>query len=368
MKRKLNVGKLILVIGAALAVLGLLFYILYLAFGKEEQVLSYARMSIESGYEYDVSDNYLTYMTDDSLEQVNLKSDAMISISLNAENIGFSVSSTMTAFFADSQFQIRGMKEPLNFTGTVRSLAAGNKYCAVLMKRNGNGLDTILLYNASGEEMFSPIDFSDNKVVSFGFDTADGRETLWVICVNIESATPATTVRLYDFNNNGSMSYYPVFYDQFIEQLAFSDDSVFIIGTQEIVRYARTGSREQYRVPIYGKKVIDYRVGDEYVYFLLQPRDEENARHVLYVMALAESDSANETAMTLSCGEDIISCFLQSGGIRVITPTRYLSYSYSGKLSRDVPLENRADTAVELDASRFLLVSGDDCYFVTILV
>lgn len=369
MKRRINVGKLILVIGGALAALGLLFYILYLAFGKEEEVLSYAKMPIESGYEYDVSGNYLTYMTDDSIEQVNLKSNLKTSIQLQAENIGFSVSSSITAFYAGSNFQIlRGMENYKTLTGSIRSLAAGNKYCAVLMKSRGSGLDSIIIFNASGEPMFEQIDFSDNKVVSFGFDTADGRETLWVICVNIESANPATTVRLYDFNNNGSMSYYPVFYDQFIEQLAFSEDSVFIIGTQEIVRYSRTGSREQYRVGIYGKKVIDYRVGDEYVYFLLQPRDEENARHVLYVMGLAESDSANETSMTLSSGEDIVNCFLQSGGVRVITPTRYLSYSYSGKLSRDVVLESRADNAVELDENRFLLVSGDDCYFVTVLV
>lgn len=367
MKSKLKLGRLLIVAIGGIAVLGLVFYVLYLAFGKEEEVLSYAQMPIESGYEYDVSDNYLTYMTEDSVEQVNLKSNSMISIPLHAENIGFSVSSSMTAFYAGSDFLIRG-HDYVPLTGTIRSLAAGNKYCAVLMKSRGSGLDSIVIFNASGQLMFEPIDFSDNKVVSFGFDTADGRETLWVICVNIESASPATTVRLYDFNNNGSMSYYPVFYDQFVEQLAFSEDSVFIIGTQHIVRYSRTGSREQYRVGIYGKKVVDYRIGDDYVYFLLQPRNTENAKHVLYVMGLAESDSANETSMTLSCGEDIVNCFLQSGGIRVITPTRYLSYSYSGKLSHEVPLVNKTDTAVKLDSNRFLLVSGNDCYFVTILV
>lgn len=367
MKAKINYARLILVIVGILGSLAIIFYVLYLAFGKEEVVLSYVEMSIEGGYEYDVSDNYLTYMTDDSVEQVNLKSDAMVSIELKAENVGFSVSSTMSAFYAGSKFIIRGHDE-VTLTGTIRSLSAGNKYCAVLMKSRGTGLDSIVIFNASGQQMFNQIDFSDTKVVSFGFDTADGRETLWVICVNIESSTPATTVRLYDFNNNGSMSYYPVFYDQFVEQLAFSEDSVFIIGTQDIVRYSRTGSREQYRVGIYGKKVINYLIGDDYTYFLLQPRDEETAKHTLYVMALAEADNANATSMTLSSGEDIVNCFLQSGGIRVITPTRYLSYNYSGKLSRDVLLEHRADTAVELDSNRFLLVSGEDCYFVTILV
>lgn len=366
MKRKIKVGKLILTLLGIAASLGIIFYVLYLAFGKEEAVLSYMEMSIESGYEYDVSGNYLTYMTDDSVEQVNLKTNDIISIELKAENIGFSVSSSMTAFYAGSDFQIRG-HEQLTLTGTIRSLAAGNKYCAVLKTNMNTGRDTIAIFTASGQQVFDPIDFTDNKVVSFGFDTADGRETLWVICVNIESATPATTIRLYDFNNNGSMSYYPVFYDQFIEQLAFSQNSVFIIGTQDIIRYSRTGSREQYRMNIYGKKVIDYRIGDDYVYFLLQPRSEEAAKHTLYVMALAEADTANATSMTLSSGEDIVNCFLQSGGIRVITATRYLSYSYSGKLSRDIPLEHRADNAVKLDNDRFLLVGNGECYFVTIL-
>ena len=363
-KKKINTGKLIIFAVAALSALGLVIFLMYLAFGKEEDVLSYTSMPIESGYAYDVSDHYLTYMTDNSLEQVNLKDNSRTTTNIYAADGGFSVSSTMTAFYSGSDFQIRGYNA-VSLTGTIRSVAAGSKYCAVLRTSNSSNLDSIVMFNASGQPVFDTIEFNDNKVISFGFDTADGRETLWVICVNIESSTPATTIHLYDFNNDGALTYYPVFYDQFIEQLAFTEDSVFIIGTQDIIRYSRTGSREQYRVGIYGKKVTDFRIGDGYVYFLLQSRISD-AEHTLFVQALAEADSPGTTSMSIYSGEKIVNAFLQSGGIRVITPTRFLSYSYAGKLSKETELEYPADNAVELDEDRFLLVSDSDCYFVTI--
>lgn len=362
-KVRIRVGRLIFVLIGGLTLVVGVFAAVYLLFGQEDEILTYNSMPIEGGYSYVVSDNYLTYATESQLWQVNLLNDSVTYSDFERGVDGFSVSSSMTACYAGADFHIRGFNG-VTLTGPIRSVSAGLRYCAVL-KTNSAGQDTIVIFTASGESVFEQIDFTDNKVVSFGFDTEDGRETLWVICVNVEAARPATTVRLYDYNNGGTMSYYPVFYDQGIEKLTFTEDSVFIIGTQDIIRYARSGSREQYRVGIYGKKVIDFRVSGENVYFLLQPRDS-SASHTIYVIALAEADSANETSMALYSGESIISAFLQSGGIRVITPSRYISYSYSGKKSQDVVLEHPVDSVVELDNSRFLLTSGKDCYFVTI--
>lgn len=362
--KKIRFGRLFFALTAILTVIIGIMAALWLLFGQEESVLQYASISLDSGCDYVVNDNYLTYAKGGKLVQVNLANDYIMTSNFEYDVDGYSVSKSMTACYSGSYFFMRGYDNTLTLTGTIRSISSGYTYCAVL-KTNAQGQDSIAIFNASGENVSDSISFSDSKVVSFGFDTDNGRETLWVICVNTEASIPSTTVRLYDFNNGGAMSYYPVFYDQTVEKLAFTEDSVFIIGTQDIIRYARSGSREQYRVSIYGKKVIDFRASDGYMYFLMQPRSEAS-RHTVHLLALAEADSPTETSMTVYCGENIANAFLQTGGIRIVTPTRYISYSYSGKKTRDVELEHTADSVVKLDNSRFLLTSGDDCYFVTI--
>lgn len=363
MKTRINYVRLILVGGFGIVLIGGAFALLYLLFGNKDDGLTYDKVNIEAGQEYSVSGGYLNYATDSSLIQYNLDTGRITETALSAPIDGFDVSSSMTAVYADSAFQLKNY-EVLNLSGTIRSVSCGTHYCAVLRTSQTSGVDSIVIFNASGDAVGNPIDFTDTKVVSFGFDTSGERETLWVITVNTEASLPVTTIRLYDYNNGGTMSYYPTFYDQSIEKLAFTDDSVFLIGTQDIIRYSQSGSREQYRVKIFGKEVLDYRQSGDYVYFLLKPRGESSS-HTLYVMALSESDTSNATSMTLYVGEEVVQAYLASSGVRIVTDGRFLSYTFAGRRSKDLELEHPASKAVALDTSRFLLVSGTDCYICT---
>ena len=109
---------------------------------------------------------------------------------------------------------------------------------------------------------------------------------------------------------------------------------------------------------------MDVAVSSGTVRFLLKPRGSSN-EHILYTLALAEADAPNTTMLTVYVGENIVNAFLQSNGIRIVTRTRMISYTYSGKNSpsADIELEYPADVALKLNDSSFLLVSGDDCYF-----
>ena len=363
MKGRINYLRLILAAGLAIVLIGGSFALLYLLFAQKDDGLTYEMVNIQAGNDYVVSGGYLTYATDTGLIQYQLESSRVTQTKLSSPVDGFDVSASMTAVYAGSAFQLKNY-DVLNLSGTIRSVSCGTHYCAVLRTSQTSGMDSIILFNASGEAVGNPIDFTDTKVVSFGFDTVGGRETLWVITLNTEASLPVTNIRLYDYNNGGTMSYYPTFYDQSIEKLAFTDESVFLIGTQDIIRYSQSGSREQYRVKIYGKEVVDYRQSGDYVYFLLKPRGESNA-HTLYVLALAEGDAANATSMTLYVGEEVVRAYLASSGVRIVTGTRFLSYTFAGRRSKDLELEHPASYAVALDTGRFLLVSGTDCYICT---
>ena len=108
---------------------------------------------------------------------------------------------------------------------------------------------------------------------------------------------------------------------------------------------------------------MDASVNNGTVRFLLKPRGSSN-QHTLYTLAMAEADAPNTTMLTVYVGENIVNAFLQNNGIRIVTRTRMISYTYSGKNtpSADIILDYPADIALKLNDSSFLLISGDDCY------
>lgn len=364
MKPKINFFRLILFATIAIVLFGVLFIVLYLMFRQRSASLTYEKLNIEANMDYDVSGGYLTYASATELVQININDTKKSTVTrLDGGSVdGFGVSSSITAVYVGSNLQLRNF-QTLTLNGTIRGVACGRSHCAALRTNELNGLDSIVVFNASAEAVGNAIDFSESKVVNFGFETSYGRELLWVICVNTQASLPVTTVRLYDYNNGGSMSYYPSFYEQSIERVYFTESSVFLVGTEDIIRYNMDSSRERYRVGIYGKEVMDVSVSSGTVRFLLKPRGSSN-EHILYTLALAEADAPNTTMLTVYVGENIVNAFLQSNGIRIVTRTRMISYTYSGKNtpSADIILEFPADFALELNESSFLLVSGDDCY------
>ena len=364
MRPKINFLRLILFGLVALVLSGGLFAVFYLMFRQRDVSLTYEKLSIQANMDYIVSGNYLSYASATDLVQVNINDTKKSTITHldNGAIDGFGVSSTMTAAYVGSSLQLRNF-DTLTLNGTIRGVACGEGHCAALRTNDMNGLDSIVVFNASAEAVGNPIDFSESKVVNFGFETKYGREMLWVICVNTQASLPVTTVRLYDYNNGGTMSYYPSFYEQSIERVYFTEDSVFLVGTEDIIRYSMDSSRERYRVGIYGKEVMDVSASGGTVRFLLKPRGSSN-QHTLYTLALAEADAPNTTMLTVYVGENIVNAFLQASGIRIVTRTRMISYTFSGKNSpsADIILSYPADNALKLDESSFLLVSGDDCY------
>ena len=341
MRPKINFLRLILFGLVALVLSGGLFAVFYLMFRQRDVSLTYEKLGIQANMDYTVSGNYLSYASATDLIQVNIadtKKSTVINLPIAID--GFGVSSTMTAVYAGSNLQLRNFNA-LTLNGTIRGVACGEGHCAALRTNDINGLDSIVVFNASAQAVGNPIDFSESKVVNFGFETKYGREMLWVICVNTQASLPVTTVRLYDY----------------------TEDSVFLVGTEDIIRYSMDSSRERYRVGIYGKEVMDVSASGGTVRFLLKPRGSSN-QHTLYTLALAEADAPNTTMLTVYVGENIVNAFLQASGIRIVTRTRMISYTFSGKNSpsADIILSYPADDALKLDESSFLLVSGDDCY------
>ena len=195
MKGRINYLRLILAAGLAIVLIGGSFALLYLLFAQKDDGLTYEKVNIQAGNDYVVSGGYLTYATNTGLIQYQLESSRVTQTKLSSPVDGFDVSASMTAVYAGSAFQLKNY-DVLNLSGTIRSVSCGTHYCAVLRTSQTSGMDSIILFNASGEAVGNPIDFTDTKVVSFGFDTVGGRETLWGSTLNTEASLRGTNMRL----------------------------------------------------------------------------------------------------------------------------------------------------------------------------
>lgn len=359
-KPQLNMRRVVLACAAALVLLVALGAAMYLAFGKHDSVVTWEQLPLDASQSLHVSNGVVSYATESELIEYHVGADGAVSSKLGALPDDWAIGGNTAVVYSGSSVVIRD-GSGFSVTGTVGGVRCTEDYVAVL--RTGNaGNDSIILCDAKTGVTLDTLDYSASKVVSFGFYTDFDRCILWVIDVTTDSAHAVTNVKLYDYNAGGTLTYFAPFYDQTIEKVYITESSVFLIGTQDVVRYAYGGSKEAYRVRIYGNRVTDIAYANGYAYLLLRPRGELYARSTLRLLMVAEGDSALDSIMTLHTPDAIVGAFLQNGGIRILTGSKLYSYSYVGKSLLELELGRTPTAAYELDDTRFLLVADGKCW------
>lgn len=343
-----------------LAVAAGVFALLWILFGDSEAELSYSQLSIESGKDYRVGDGTISYVADSRLTYYSVSDKKSRATALNAEVDGYAVRNDTIVLYDGGMLHIEGANA-VQLVGTVREVRMGKDYIAAL-HTNEQGLNSIVIFDYQGNMVSSaPLDFSDSKVTNFDFYTENGRELLWVVSVETEQSTPVTTVKMYDYGAGGSISNLAPFYDQSVEKLYFTEDSIFVVGTQDIVRYAISGGREKYRVNIYGNKVIDMVTSEGTATFLLAPRNEVTW-NTLRIIRTTETDEATTTIRQYSVPEPIIGAYLQDSGIRAVGQQNVYIFGYSGKLLNTLQLKHVPQRVCKLNDTTLLLICEDGLY------
>lgn len=335
------------VIGGGIALVVLLF-------GNRDTELVTKSLPLSSEMQYRIKDGTVSYIDNMTLNIYEADSESSRTVALNAAIDGYAVRDDVVVVFSGGTVHIEGCSEVV-LTGTVRDVRMGEDYIAVL-RTNVQGSDSIVIFDYNAQIAGEVLDFSDSKVTNFGFYTDNGRELLWIISVATEQSTPVTTVQMFDYGAGGTTSYLSPFYDQSVETLYFTDDSIFVVGTQDIVRYALTGGREKYRVGIYGYSVLDMAFSGGTATFLLAPKDEQASKQLRF-LNLAEGDESLLSWRQFSFSEDILGAFLQQGMVHIVGTENVYSYSYTGRVSATLPLPEGVTAAYELDDTYFLLVT-----------
>ncbi len=363
-RRKLRMSRVILIVVAVVVVIAAGASALYLLFGNNDASLTYTELPIDQTASYRTEGGVIAYDTGNTLVEYRVDRNEAVESPLYQGIDGYDLSGTLLAVYKDNIVQVRG-QESIALSGDIRSICCGESHVAVLRANTNSGNESIAVLDADGAPVGNALDFSDCRVVSFGFYSDNGKELLWVIGISMQQNMPVTTIKMYDYTTGGSLSYFPAFYDQAIEKLYFTDESIFIVGTQSIIRYSFSGSKEKYRVPIYGLEVIDMYCEEGTAYFLLSARDAMNTQTV-HLLTLSESDAATDSILSIHVPETLVGAFLQNGGVRCITSGHLYSYTSAGRSALNIETAYTALSAIKVSDTQFMIETPEGCFLCSV--
>lgn len=246
--------------------------------------------------------------------------------------------------------------------GTVRAVKAGSSHIAVLTKRP-NGEESVTVYNTTGQQVYS-MSFAPGSLAGFGFSEASG-QTLWTMELAVESGTPRTTITTFDLSRMSATGVMTVS-GQLVEDVFFTNTSVFIVGTESLIRCTASANREIYRVQLHGYKVIDRSMDGENVVLLLVKRNVPSITD-LKLLTVSQKDVADETAVTFTLGEGTVGWHLLEGKLLLATESSIRRFDKKGKQTEMTALPAGTTLAShKLDDKHILLERSGEFDLLTI--
>ncbi|MDO4852207.1 MAG: hypothetical protein Q4A88_02150 [Clostridia bacterium] len=368
-------------IGVALGILAAgIFVLVYMVYGNREVALRYERTDIDPGQSYRVNDGMLFYETPQYYVSIDPSKTNRVSLAeVRVTADGYDMSSAATVVFVGSSGQIVGPNGVqnefvMNDGAEILSARAGRRHAALLY-RNQYGDMRISIMNALTEtpEVTATVAITGGEVVAFGFLQASNTvEYLWVSTLDVNQFSEESIVRVYNCDSNGAMIFYSAsLYNQTIENAILTGNCLYLVGTQDILRYDRTEdgfSSERARVSIYGSRVVDCveAADGASAYFILMPITQAGEQtHIYRLLTVSQSDEAWATVLQQFMSAPIVAAFLQNNYVNVVTTETFEQYSYAGKQALSLEFEDTPTGAIPYEGA-FLLMTDTAVYRTTV--
>jgi len=355
-KRRLAVGRLILACLLLLVLLGGIVAGILLLTKKGTPEAALTQLPFSGEVQHTFTGAGFLYRTGEGLSYYDLKDEKKnYSAAVTAEAITLAGSGNVHVIYNDTALKILGAEFANEFPGRLLSVACGSAHIAAL-RQDPAGTEALQVFDLTGTQRDQLI-FDGQFIVDFGFYTAKS-EYLWVQTLDVQSGSPVTTVHIYNMTL-GSVSGLLQLQNQLVERVCFTQSSIYVIGTNQIIRYALENNREAYREMVYGWKVID---ADAAPVFLLSPRSEGDTLGTLKVLACTEEELSGATETILQAPAGALRMFLMGEKIVAITPDTIWYYSRSGEKLAEYRLPERVDRVEKLNATTLLLYQGNGLY------
>ena len=340
-----------------LGVLGIALVIFQFIFNKQEATVSMDITPISTTSTYISTGDGLLYQTDGQIHFYHLTdSKKNYTYGMGASNIRMSGSESMTVVFNESQLQVVGEQMPLTFTGIVEEVECGTGHLAV-MRQAEDGSESVLVITKSGEQV-KELAYPDQCIVDFGFYST-ANEMLWIETLNVSTGVPMTTILTYDLSKNDVTGMIHV-QNQLVNDVFITPKSMFVVCTNQIIRYIHEGNKEIYRTMIYGYEVLDFSFASGTPTFLLTTRGGDF--HTVRMLTLAEDAEPAPVETTLQLPAEGVSAFIMGSRLSVASREQLFTYTIKGKLSATATFEQPIDAAIKLTDTKLLLSSNGMYY------
>lgn len=356
-KKKKRKNNTLLFSVITLAVLGIALVIFQFIFNKQEETVSMDITPIATASTYINTGDGILYQTDGQIHFYNLTdSKKNYTYGMGASNIRMSGSETMTVVFNTAQLQVVGEKTPLTFTGEIQEVECGTDHLAVLRKAE-DSQESVLVLNRDGEQL-KELPFPDQSIIDFGFYTT-ANEMLWIETLNVSTGSPMITISTFDLKKQEVTGLIHV-QNQLVNDVYITSKSMFVVCTNQIIRYIHEGNKEIYRTTIYGYEPVDFSNASGTPTFLLTPRGGDF--HTVRILTLAEDSAPEPVETTLQLPTEGVSTFIMGSRLVVASREQLFTYTLKGKLSATATFEQPIDSAVKLTDSKLLLSSNGMYY------
>lgn len=312
--------------------------------------LSPTELPVPADSGYVPTGNGLLYRTSDGVAYYDFSDeDRNYEAPVNAADTRLLGSGDTHAVYNAAALQVIGAEYPLSLSGTIVDADLSAAHIAVL-RADAGGAEDVLIFDTDGLQK-DQLAFSTQYIVDFGFHTAKN-EYFWVETLDTRMGTPVTGIHLYNMTL-GSTSGLLQVQNQLIEKVYFTDSSIFLIGTNQIIRYALENNREAYRETVYGWKLVDCAGGT----FLLMPRSAEQYGS-LKLLRCEEGEYSGAKELILQAPAGTKNAFVMGDRLCMVAGDMLHYYSFEGKLLSEARLPAAADNAVKLSGNQLLIESG----------
>lgn len=340
-----------------LGVLGIGLVIFQFIFNKQAETVSMDITPISTTSTYISTGDGLLYQTDGQIHFYHLTDTKKnYTYGTGASNIRMSGSESMTVVFNESQLQVVGEQTPLTFTGYVEEVECGTKHLAVMRKAE-DGAESVLIITKTGEQI-ADLSYADQCIVDFGFYST-ANEMLWIETLNVATGSPMTTISTYDLSKNEVTGMIHV-QNQLVNDIFITPNSMFVVCTNQIIRYIHEGNKEIYRTTIYGYEVLDFSFASGTPTFLLTTRGGDF--HTVRILTLTEDAEPAPVETTLQLPAEGVSAFIMGNRLSVASREQLFTYTIKGKLSATATFAQPIDTAIKITDSKLLLSSNGMYY------
>jgi hypothetical protein len=290
--------------------------------------------------------------------------DENFSLPLSSAPKGIVGTSGIKAVYSESTIQIIDAPFDVDPEGEIAAVRCGETFVATLSRKTAGGC-LLSVYNSTGQLVHS-LEYPDGRLMDFGFSEASS-STLWTMELDTDSGSPRTTITTFDISRMSSTGVIIVS-GQLVEDIFFTESSIFVIGTESLIRYSASANREIYRVRIYGYRVIDRSRRDGNPVLLLLPRGVSSVTEAasVRVLTVSQKDVAGETAYTFTLPEGLLSCHLQNGSLVALTANNVYLYKPKGGYEEILPMPTGVTvSSKKLDDRHILLERSGEYVLLT---